>query len=93
MIHHIFSDLEGFKELTFHEGLNLVLADKSPGATDRQTRNGAGKSSFIDLLHFLTGGNCSPDSIFRVPELIAASFGLDFDLGGHRVAVEPRDRG
>ncbi|MFN0054288.1 MAG: ABC-three component system protein [Planctomycetales bacterium] len=88
MIHRIYSDLEGFKELTFHEGLNLVLADKSPGATDRQTRNGAGKSSFVELLHFLTGANCNTDSIFRFDELIAASFGLEFDLGGHRVAVE-----
>lgn len=88
MIHRVYSDLEGFKELTFREGLNLVLADKSPGATDRQTRNGAGKSSLVELLHFLTGGNCSPDSIFRDPELISASFGLEFDLGGHRVTVE-----
>ncbi len=92
MIHRIYSDLDGFKELTFREGLNLVLADKSPGATDRQTRNGAGKSSFVELLHFLTGGNCGTDSIFRVAELIEASFGLDFDLGGHRVAVERRGK-
>lgn len=88
MIHRIYSDLGGFKELSFREGLNLVLADKSPGATDRQTRNGAGKSSFVELLHFLTGGTCGPDSVFRVPELIKASFGLEFDLGGRRVAVE-----
>jgi uncharacterized protein YydD (DUF2326 family) len=88
MIHRVYCDLGGFKELTFREGLNLLLADKSPGATDRQTRNGAGKSSFVELLHFLLGGNCGTDSIFRVEELIAASFGLDFDLGGHRVAVE-----
>ena len=88
MIHRIYSDLPGFKELTFRSGLNMVLADKSPGATDRQTRNGAGKSSFIELLHFLTGGKCGPDSIFRIPELSEATFGLDFDLGGRRVAVE-----
>jgi uncharacterized protein YydD (DUF2326 family) len=88
MIHRIYSDLAGFKELTFQSGLNLVLADKSLGATDRQTRNGAGKSSLVELLHFLTGGNCGPDSIFRVPELSEATFGIDFDLGGRRVAVE-----
>lgn len=88
MIHRIYSDLTGFKELTFRTGLNMILADKSPGATDRQTRNGAGKSSLVELLHFLTGGNCRPDSIFRIPELSEATFGIDFDLAGQRVAVE-----
>jgi uncharacterized protein YydD (DUF2326 family) len=88
MIHRVYSDLGGFKELTFREGLNLILADKSPGATDRQTRNGAGKSSFVELIHFLTGGTCTPKSIFRVPELNDASFGLEFELGGDRIVVE-----
>jgi hypothetical protein len=44
MILKIFSELETFKTLTFHAGLNILLAEKSPGATDRQSRNGAGKS-------------------------------------------------
>ncbi len=88
MIHRIYSDLPGFKEMAFHKGLNLVLADKSPGATDRQTRNGAGKSSFVELIHFLLGGNCGPDSIFRTVELADSMFGIDLDLVGHRVAVE-----
>ena len=29
--------------MRFHAGLNLVLADKSPNASDRQTRNEAGR--------------------------------------------------
>ena len=57
MIHTITSDLDGFKALTFAPGLNILLAEKSADATDRQSRNGAGKTSFVELIHFMFGGN------------------------------------
>ena len=64
MIRFLGSDLASFKALTFRAGLNIVLADKSEGATDRQSRNGAGKSSLIELVHFLLGAEVRPDSVF-----------------------------
>lgn len=85
MIHRIYSDMPTFKNLQFKEGLNILLADKSPGATDKQTRNGAGKSSLTELIHFLLGAN--PDTIFTKP-LKQYSFGIDFDLGQARRQVE-----
>ena len=88
MIHRTFSTLPGFKAMTFRPGLNIVLADTSPGATDRQTRNRAGKTSLIELVHFLTGANCTPDSIFRDEALLEYSFGLEWDVGGQRVRVD-----
>jgi uncharacterized protein YydD (DUF2326 family) len=88
MIHRIFSSLPTFKELTFRPDLNVLLADKHEGASSKQTRNGAGKSSMVDIIHFLTAGECGEESIFRLPELVDHSFGMDFDLGGQRVSVE-----
>src|SRR5260370_14705647 len=77
-----------FKEFQFRQGLNLILADKSPGATERQTRNGAGKSSLTELIHFLMGVNLDKPSLFRVPALSQYSFGIVFDLGQTRTQVE-----
>ena len=87
MIHGISSDLASFKTLTFGPGLNIILTDKSEGATDRQSRNGAGKTSFVELVHFLFGGNADKDSIFRLPELSPWSFEARVDVGGALVSV------
>lgn len=82
MIRHVTSTLSTFKTLTFRPGLNLLLADKSPGATDRHTRNSAGKSSFVEIVHFLLGGDCKSKSIFRSDRLRGEQFSMRFDLAG-----------
>jgi uncharacterized protein YydD (DUF2326 family) len=87
MIHGVSSDLPSFKSLTFGPGLNIVLADKSAGATDRQSRNGAGKTSLLELIHFVFGANADPDSIFRSPELTPWTFEARVDIGGSVVDV------
>ena len=87
MIHRLASDLPSFKTLTFQPGLNILLADKSEGATDRQSRNGAGKTSFVELLHFLFGGDPRQGSIFRSKALCDSTFEALADVGGHPVSV------
>jgi uncharacterized protein YydD (DUF2326 family) len=80
MIYRVFSTLESFKTLEFAPNLNIVLSDKTPDATDQQTRNRSGKTSFIELVHFLCGSNCRPDSLFRAPEISQKAFGIELDL-------------
>lgn len=87
MIHGVSSDLPSFKSLNFGPGLNILLADKSEGATDRQSRNGAGKTSFVELIHFLFGSKADKDSIFRSDALIAHFFEARVDVGGRVVDV------
>lgn len=87
MMRSLSSDLPGFKSLEFRPGLNILLADKSEGATNRQSRNGAGKTSFVELIHFLFGASANPNSIFRSDALNGARFTADVDVAGTPVRV------
>ncbi|MFD2054956.1 ABC-three component system protein [Mesorhizobium calcicola] len=87
MIRRFSSDLASFKALTFKPGLNILLADKSAGASDRQSRNGAGKTSFVELVHFLFGAEARKESIFRSPELVDWTFDAAVDIAGQAVSA------
>jgi uncharacterized protein YydD (DUF2326 family) len=88
MIHRIHSNLATFKSLEFKPGLNVLIAKKEAGASNKQTRNRAGKTSLIEIVHFLTGANVKKDSLFRLEALTDESFGMEFDLGGEKISVE-----
>ncbi len=87
MIERLDSSLGTFKALELKPGLNIVLAEKSAGATDRQTRNGAGKTSLVELVHFLLGGSYPTDHFLRAPALADSWYGIRFDLAGTPVEV------
>ena len=88
MIHRIYSSLPKFKTLEFNSGLNVLLAEKTAGIGTGLTRNRAGKSSMVETIHFLTGGNVSEKSPYSSKDMDGAMFGMEFDLGGQRIAVE-----
>lgn len=93
MIHRIYSTLPTFKNIEFHPGLNVLLAEKSKGATSRQTRNRAGKTSLIEIVHFLTGAVIDKKSVFKAAELNDVVFGMEFDLAGEPITIERRNKG
>lgn len=86
MIRSISSDLATFKTLEFHDGLNILLADKSPNASDGHTRNSAGKSSFVEIVQFLMGANApKTSSLLRHPDLNEYTFTGEFVIAGHEI--------
>src|SRR3954470_21414710 len=87
MIISINSSIPTFKTMNFRQGLNILLTDTSPGATEKQTRNSAGKTSLIEIIHFLLGADCDKESLFRTDALIKHSFQGTFDIGSERFVV------
>lgn len=87
MIHDITSSLPKFKSLHLNPGLNILLADKTDHSDKTDTRNGSGKSSLVEVIHYLLGGNAEPKSMFRQPPLDEHWFAMTFDLAHRRVSV------
>jgi uncharacterized protein YydD (DUF2326 family) len=91
MLYALRADHDGFKEFVFRKGLNIVLANRSASDASAdlkgpgRTRNGAGKSSIVDILHFLLGGK--PEGALQAVELENWTFSLDADVGRDRVSV------
>nr|VFK28929.1 MAG: Uncharacterized protein YydD, contains DUF2326 domain [Candidatus Kentron sp. MB]VFK33408.1 MAG: Uncharacterized protein YydD, contains DUF2326 domain [Candidatus Kentron sp. MB]VFK76150.1 MAG: Uncharacterized protein YydD, contains DUF2326 domain [Candidatus Kentron sp. MB] len=88
MIYRIDSTLPTFKKLEFRSGLNVLLARKEMSASEKQTRNRAGKTSMIEIVHFLTGADVRKDSLFREEAVADVTFGMEFDLHGQRIRAE-----
>ncbi|MES9874574.1 MAG: ABC-three component system protein [Candidatus Sedimenticola sp. 6PFRAG7] len=85
---NIDSSLPTFKRVEFREGLNVLLSDRQPEATDKQTRNSAGKTSLVEIIHFLLGSNCDKESLFRCDELIEYTFRADFSFRNELFSIE-----
>ena len=88
MILSIESSDARFKPIHFHEGLNVLLSDTRPEATEKQTRNSAGKTSMVEVLHFLFGADCDKESLFRTPALIDHVFRGTFSVRGEKFIIE-----
>lgn len=79
MLHRITSNDSRFKQIELREGLNILVADKTQGSSDTDSRNGAGKSSLIEILHFLLGMRSLGGSVLENPALHASAFTLYLD--------------
>lgn len=87
MITDIESSLPTFKRVSFHAGVNILLVDTTPTSSDRQTRNSAGKTSLIEIIHFLYGADCDPISIFRNEPLVGHTFTGTLRIAGEEFRV------
>lgn len=91
MILSISSDIPTFKTIRFRRGLNALLADVTNASTEGHTRNSAGKSSFVEIIHFLLGGDADKKtSLFKTREIATHSFTGVFRIKGRVVRVTRR---
>lgn len=66
-LHRLSAADERFRTLTFHEGLNILVADRTSTSNQGDSRNSIGKSSFVRVLGYLLGSG-EPDE-FKGPAL------------------------
>ncbi len=78
MITEIYSNLASFRTLTFKPGLSILLADRHETSGPRETRNGTGKTSMIELIHLLVQDRKNPEDDFHKEILVGRTFGAKF---------------
>ena len=87
MIRAVRCDQKSFKEIKFEDGFNIVLAQRTEESTEKDSRNGAGKTSLLEIIHFCLGSTICPGNTLRAEELENWTFMLDITLGGKEYTV------
>lgn len=93
MLRRLSADDPRFKEIRFHGGLNLLLADRTAASQSTDSRNSVGKSSVIELIHFLLGSRADARNLFTKRDLRSITFGLELDWPGLTEPVSVRRSG
>ena len=87
MIHKISADNPTFNEVEFSSGLNIVLADQSEDSDDKDSRNGLGKSSLIEIIHFCFGSDFARSPTLKKGALANWTFTCEATIGDNRVKI------
>jgi uncharacterized protein YydD (DUF2326 family) len=87
MIHAIRCDQPNFRNIEFKDGFNVVLATRTQAATDKDSRNGAGKTTFVEIVHFCLGSSADRKNRLMAPQLRGWTFTIELDLRGKTYGV------
>ncbi len=87
MIVRVGANCDRFNSVEFAPGFNVVLAERTEESTDKDTRNGLGKTTLLNIMHFCLGSNEKPRKGLRVKDLEGWDFQLDFYIRGKPVSV------
>ena len=85
MIYRVFSDNQGFRNVELKKHFNVILADKTNTSTSKDSRNGVGKSSCIEVIHFCLGSELQKDKGLGSEKFKNWTFSMEFDLIGKKV--------
>jgi len=85
MIYSIDSDHKKFEKIEFHDGFNVILADKTEKSSPKDSRNGLGKSTMINIIHFCLGGD--PKDALNDSKLEGSTFTIELDLDGKKYKI------
>lgn len=87
MIEEIFASDPRFRSVRFEPGFNAVLADTTEVSSDKDSRNGLGKSTLIEIIQFCLGSKFSSCKALVHPELHNWSFYLRLSFDSRKLLV------
>lgn len=87
MIHEIRANKASFRPVKLTHGLNVIIAERTEGSSRKDTRNGLGKSTLIEIIHFCLGARILSGHGLAVPALAEWEFTMEISLAGQRITV------
>lgn len=87
MITRVSANKSSFKTVEFTKGFNVVWADRTKESTPKDSRNGLGKSTLIEIMHFCLGANAPREKGLMVNALEGWEFSLGMLIGGQHITV------
>ena len=87
MIHSITANQPSFRRVELTPGLNVILADRTEESSRKDTRNGLGKSTLIEIIHFCLGARVRRGEGLAIPALEDWAFTMEMSLGDERITV------
>jgi uncharacterized protein YydD (DUF2326 family) len=66
MIRAVRANRRGFHTTPLKPGVNLILADRSTSAGDKDTTNALGKSTLIEIIDFCLASNATTGKGLRI---------------------------
>jgi uncharacterized protein YydD (DUF2326 family) len=87
MIKVIKSTDDRFRPVEFTPGFNIVLAERTKESTKSDSCNGLGKSTLIEIVHFLLGAATRSVGSLLVPELDDWTFSMEVTFGKRTLEV------
>ena len=87
MILNIRCDRPSFKTVPLKPGFNVVLADRTKESTKKDSRNGLGKSTLVEIVHFCLGSSARPGKGLMVKRLNGWAFSMDLEIAGRQFSV------
>ncbi len=87
MISSVRSNMPSFKKVEFTPGFNVVLADRTKESTRGDSRNGLGKTTLFDIVHFCLGAQARRNQGLLVAPLKGWTFTLEVKIEDRSLAV------
>lgn len=87
MIRAVRCDRPQFKTVVLQPGFNVILAERTKESTKKDSRNGLGKTTLIEIIHFCLGAAAKEGEGIRQEPIKGWTYFLDIELGGRPYTI------
>jgi uncharacterized protein YydD (DUF2326 family) len=86
MINRIYASDKRFKAIELKAGLNVIVADRQKESDEKDSRNGVGKTTLINIIHYCLGADLNR-KLLPVDEIEDWTFYCDIDLLSSNIVI------